>query len=130
MKRNRALIVDTNEMVLFLYQSFIESKEVKFDRFFVDNIEKAKTLIELGKFNVLAINYKLKNNEESGIDIAIKFRKKNPSSPIIILSSLVGDAKTEAKRKGLSGEILFLRKPINFKGLSEKLENFLGVAPW
>lgn len=131
MSRVSALIIDTNEDVLFLYKSLLESQDPKFDRFFVDNIEKAKYLIDLRKFDILAINYKLSTSDsETGVSIATKFRKNNPESPIVILTSLVREAKAEAKELDLTNRVLFIKKPILFWDLSEKLEDFLGTKPW
>ncbi len=131
MERISALIVDTNEAILFLYKDLIESRNPRFDCFFVDSIEKTKKLIELRKFSILAINYKLSNFDcETGVTIAADFRNKNPDAPVVILTSLVNDAKEEAKKIGITERILFIRKPISFDELSIELEDFLGVVPW
>lgn len=131
MKRISALIVDTDEMVLFMLKDFIESREPNFDRFFVDNVGKAKFLIEVKNFDILAINYKLANsNNETGVSIAARLRSKNPEAPIIILTGLVEEAKEEARKMGILNRILFIRKPVTFSELSAQIESFLGVAPW
>lgn len=131
MKRVSALIVDTDEMVLFLFKDFIESREPNFDRFFVDNVGKAKFLIEVKNFDILAINYRLANsNNETGVSIAARLRSKNPQAPIIILTGLVEEAEEEAREMGILNRILFIRKPVTFSELSAQIESFLGVAPW
>ncbi len=131
MERISVLVVETDKAVLFMYRDLINSQNPGFDRFFVDNADKAKELIELRKFNILAVNYRLaSSNNETGITIATKFREKNPKAPIVILSSLISDAQDEAKKNGLTNKVLFIRKPVIFSDLSKKLEKFLGIVPW
>lgn len=132
-ERKSVLIVDTDRSVLFLFRSFLEEKEPHFDRFYVDNVDRAFQIIQNRKIDALALNYKLKGQslfEGNGVDLAIEFRKINPEAPVVLFSGIVSEAMKDAEEKGLTDRILFVGKPITFGKLTHKIVDFLGYAPW
>lgn len=129
-KRKSALIVDGDEAVLFFYKSFLEENNVGFDRFFISDPQKALELMNEREFDILAVNFKMKYSYFDGIDVALRFREKNPDALVLVISGAIWEAEQEATRKNLTERVLFVGKPISFDELSHKIEDLLGIAPW
>ena len=130
MSIKRALIVDSDQMILSFYESFLEERHAQFDRVFVDNPYEAIKLIESEDFDIISTGFVMKYFPLSGIYLVGEFRKKNPKAPAIVLSGDIFTAKKEAEENGLTEKILFVAKPLSFDDLSRKIEDWLGVSPW
>lgn len=124
MPSRRILLVEDQKEAAQVLQAGLESLDSTFTVIAVDSAEDALKQLQKGAFDLLISDVLLPGI--SGLELMSRFRRRNPSTKIILLSG-VRDPEIQ-KQVARSGAEAFFFKPAEMSDLLDAVERLFGIA--
>ncbi|HPN84129.1 MAG TPA: response regulator [Victivallales bacterium] len=123
----KVLVVDDDQD--FLEQTSIVLRSLGFEIRSAENQKEAEAMIEKENFDLAVFDLMLENND-SGFVLSYKFKKKNPETPVILVSAVTAetglafDSETPEGKSWIKADV-FLNKGIRPEQLEKEIKRLM-----
>ncbi len=119
-KGKKALVVDDDQD--FLEQTSMIMQSLGFETTSADSQKKAEELIQNASFDIAVFDLMLENHD-SGFILSYKFKKKNPETPVIMVTAVTAETGLAFDSDGADGKSWIKADALLNKGIRpEQLE--------